>query len=219
MRLWPPSGEARAGASAPDSSTTLSPHTGNRRLDRQLRAARESELREVPAPTVASPELAARARRLMLDACGGVAPRLASDDASERARDDFLDAYFTRRKMDELPAIEAGADEVGGVLARLQVSSPVRLGGPGGGVLTRSSGRSFGARWCRFWGGSRCWSSRWRPRHWLAWFSRDPSIRAATSRFTRYARTLSTEHSFWPGPSLRRSISSQSRWTSSWPRR
>lgn len=107
-----------------DSSTaTLSPHTGNRRLDRQLRAAREHELREVPPPTVATPQLAARARSAMLDACGGLAPRLPEDSDSEQERQEYLGAYFTEAKMEKLPALEGGVDEGGGVWKHLQVSS------------------------------------------------------------------------------------------------
>jgi hypothetical protein len=113
----PPSSPPAAGG-----TQTLTPHTGNRRLDRQLRAARERELREVPPPTVATPQLAARARGVMLDACGGRAPRAAAADSDEeRERDAFLASYFTREKMEELPAVEAGADDSGGVWRHLQV--------------------------------------------------------------------------------------------------
>jgi hypothetical protein len=130
MRLWPRPREApHDGASPPApppppssaAATTLTPHTGNRRLDRQLRALHERELREVPPPTVATPQLAARARGIMLDACGGRAPRPPEDSDEERDRDAFLGSYFTRQKMEELPALEAGADEGGGVWKHLQV--------------------------------------------------------------------------------------------------
>ena len=133
MRLWPPSSspphDGASPATLPGSSaaTTLAPQTGNRRLDRQLRKSREGELREVPPPTVATPQLAARARGMMLDACDGRAPRLPEDSGSERDRDEFLGSYFTRQKMDELPAVEAGADEGGGLWKHLQVTPTFRV--------------------------------------------------------------------------------------------
>jgi hypothetical protein len=141
MPLWPASNE---GSSAP------APHTGNKRLDKQLRASRERELREVPFPTVITPVLAVRARSLMLDSCDGRAPRMPSDSDSERERDDFLNNYFTQEKIDELPVISPGAED-GSVWKHLQVTMDITSGPISGPRAHEFSATFFGALWCRFW--------------------------------------------------------------------
>jgi hypothetical protein len=119
MPRWPPYRESHS-ASVPESS--LAPHTGNKKLDKQLRAARERELREVPHPTVITPTLAIHARSLMLDACDGRPPRLASNNVSERERDEFLNQYFTQKKIDELPDITSDEEpHDGAIWKRIQV--------------------------------------------------------------------------------------------------
>ena len=175
MRLWPPSGEApRRGRSPglPPSTTTLSPRTGNRRLDRQLRAARERETaRGAGADRRLARAQAARARRLMLDACGGAA--LAAGvgrRVGARARR-LPRRLLHSAKMDELPAVEAGADEVGGVWARLQVRLPCAPRSWRR-VLTGSSAISFEPVRAASGAGHGVHLLAGGRRRWLAWFSR-----------------------------------------------
>jgi hypothetical protein len=74
------------------------------RLVEQIRRFNENELREVPIVRQMTRETAAGWRDVMLGASGGREPNLATDALSIKERDDFLNRYFTPRRMAEVKA-------------------------------------------------------------------------------------------------------------------
>jgi hypothetical protein len=74
------------------------------KLTEQKKRFKDNETREVPVVRPLTPETAMGWRQVMLAASEGHAPNLPEDSRSIRERQEFLDKYFTPRRMAEVKA-------------------------------------------------------------------------------------------------------------------